>query len=214
MTFTRAGSPINRAWFARDAVEVAPELLGAVLTHHDKDGSVSARLTEIEAYRGHGTDPGSHAFRGPTPRTAVMFGEPAHTFVYLTYGMHTMLNFVCAPMGTAAAVLLRAGEIVDGLELARTRRLGVRDRDLARGPARHAQALGISLAENGADLFQPGSFTIELPLHPSAFVRTPRTGVSGPGGSQMYDWRFAEVDLAGRIHATVLPYKRHPRSFN
>jgi DNA-3-methyladenine glycosylase len=117
-------------------LEVAPRLLGSVL----RQGEVACRITEVEAYDGSG-DPGSHAFRGPTPRNAVMFGPPGHLYVYFTYGMHFCCNVVCGPEGTASAVLLRAGQVVDGLEVARERRPAARhDRDLARGPARLALA--------------------------------------------------------------------------
>ncbi len=127
--------------------EVAPTLLGATLFH----GDVAVRLTEVEAYDGP-EDPGSHAFRGPTARNAVMFGPAGRLYVYFTYGMHHCCNVVCGPEGRASAVLLRAGEVVDGLEVARARRPGVRDRDLARGPARLCRTLAIDLAANGADL--------------------------------------------------------------
>ena len=113
---------------------------------------MSLRITEVEAYHG-SDDPGSHAFRGKTKRNAVMFGEPGHLYTYFTYGMHTCANVVCSPEGTASGLLLRGGEVVDGLELARSRRLtSKRDADLARGPARLTVALGITLADGGADL--------------------------------------------------------------
>ena len=128
-------------------LEVAPRLLGATLTH----GGVTVRLTEVEAYDG-ADDPGSHAFRGETRRNAVMFGPAGRLYVYFTYGMHHCCNVVCGPEGTASAVLLRAGEVVDGLEEARARRGRSTDRDLARGPGRLCQALGIDLSANGLDL--------------------------------------------------------------
>ncbi|NYE38192.1 DNA-3-methyladenine glycosylase [Nocardioides cavernae] len=132
------------AWAEGDPLEVAPRLLGAVLTH----GGVSVRLTEVEAYAGP-ADPGSHAYRGRTPRNAVMFGPPGHLYVYFVYGMHHCANLVTGPDGDPGAVLLRAGEVVDGLDVARARRPGVRDRELARGPARLCRTLGIDLADNG-----------------------------------------------------------------
>jgi DNA-3-methyladenine glycosylase len=137
-----------RSLLERPVLEVAPLLLGAVLRH----GDVACRLTEVEAYDG-ANDPGSHAFRGPTPRNAVMFGPPGHLYVYFSYGMHWCANVVCGPAGSASAVLVRAGEIVDGLESARSRRPAARvDRDLARGPARLCQALAIGRDQNGHDL--------------------------------------------------------------
>ena len=119
----------TRARLARPAEQVAPDLLGALLV----GGGVTVRLTEVEAYAGE-ADPGSHAFRGRTARTEVMFGPPGHAYVYFSYGMHWCLNVVAGPDGTASGVLLRAGEVVDGLEVARARRPGARDRDLCRGP--------------------------------------------------------------------------------
>lgn len=131
-------------WAEGDPLEVAPRLLGAVLTH----GRVSVRLTEVEAYAGP-DDPGSHAFRGRTDRNAVMFGPPGRLYVYFIYGMHHCANLVTGPDGDPGAVLLRAGEVVAGLDVARARRPGVPDRDLARGPARLCTALGIDLGDNG-----------------------------------------------------------------
>ncbi|MEO8262147.1 MAG: DNA-3-methyladenine glycosylase, partial [Pseudolysinimonas sp.] len=98
----------------RPSVEVAPLLLGAIV--HGRE--VSVRLTEVEAYLGE-VDPGSHAFRGPTRRNAVMFGPAGHLYTYFTYGMHVCANVVCSPEGIATAVLLRAGEVVDGIDVAR-----------------------------------------------------------------------------------------------
>ncbi|HEU5266122.1 MAG TPA: DNA-3-methyladenine glycosylase [Jatrophihabitans sp.] len=118
------------------AVDIAPRLLGAVLVS-DLDGeTVAVRLTEVEAYEGV-KDAASHAYRGRTQRTAVMFGPPGHLYCYFTYGMHWCANVVCGTDGVAAAVLLRAGEVIAGLDAARRRRPAARrDADLARGPAR------------------------------------------------------------------------------
>jgi len=127
---------------------VAPRLLGSILRHRD----VACRITEVEAYDG-SDDPGSHAHRGRTPRNAAMFGPAGHLYVYFTYGIHHCCNVVCGPEGRASAVLLRAGEVIDGVGVARARRPAARhERDLARGPARLCQALGIGAAENGHDL--------------------------------------------------------------
>jgi DNA-3-methyladenine glycosylase len=171
-----------RALLERPVLEVAPRLLGAVLRH----GEVACRLTEVEAYDG-SDDPGSHAFRGQTPRNAVMFGPAGHLYVYFTYGMHWCANVVCGPEGNASAVLMRAGEIIDGLETARSRRPSARvDRDLARGPARLCQALAIGRDQNGHDLT-----TAPLTLAPAAHhagVRTgPRVGLREAADRP---WRF------------------------
>lgn len=148
------------------------------------------RLTEVEAYLGE-VDPGSHAFRGQTRRNAVMFGPPGHLYTYFTYGMHVCANVVCSPEGTASAVLFRAGEVVDGIDVARERRTtNKRDVDLARGPARLCVALGIELGDNGVDL-ATGDIHLEAAQHPATTVAAgPRVGVSGPGGSDTYPWRY------------------------
>lgn len=208
---------LGRDFLARPAAEVAPGLLGCVLESDSPAGLVAVTLTEVEAYAGQ-ADPASHAYRGPTRRNAVMFGPAGHAYVYFTYGMHFCVNLVCLPAGTAAAVLLRAGRVVAGAELARARRAassragggkgagrgpggaaggpggaaggpggpggaaggpggaaggpggaagrpggaaggpgGMPDRDLARGPARLCQAMGIDRSLNGADVCDPGS---------------------------------------------------------
>ena len=162
-----------RDLLAGPVLEVAPRLLGSVLRH----GEVACRITEVEAYDG-ARDPGSHAYRGETARNAVMFGPPGHLYVYFTYGMHYCCNVVCGPPGTPSAVLVRAGEVVDGLDLARSRRTPARsDRDLARGPANLCQALGIGAMQNGHDLTRP-PLTMTPAELPADDVRTgPRVGL-------------------------------------
>lgn len=151
-------------------------------------GGVTVRLTEVEAYGGHGADPGSHAHRGPTPRSAIMFGPAGRLYVYFTYGMHWCANVVSGPEGEASAVLLRAGEVVEGIDLARERRGPVRDRDLCRGPARLAKSLGLDVSVLGVDLLDPTSPVRLLDGAPSRNVRSgPRVGVSR--GADI-PWRF------------------------
>ena len=181
---------MDRAFFERPAVQVAPLLLGAVLTHTTQAGTVAVRVTEVEAYEGVGEDPGSHAHRGPTPRNRTMFGPAGHLYAYFTYGMHTCANLTCLPGGSAAAVLVRAGEVVAGEALATERRTGAPATNLARGPANLASALGITLAHDGADLLERTAFSIELPADRDAIATGPRVGVSGEGGSAVYPWRF------------------------
>jgi len=168
---------IARDFLHRPAERLAPELLGCVLERETADGLVAVRLTEVEAYAGE-ADPASHAYRGKTPRNAVMYGPPGHAYVYFTYGMHFCVNVVCGPTGTASAVLLRAGEVIVGEDLARRRRMAgngrsrvvagappapgpargpLAARDLARGPARLCQALGIDRALDGTDLCDPAA---------------------------------------------------------
>ncbi|MDQ1700578.1 MAG: DNA-3-methyladenine glycosylase [Frankiaceae bacterium] len=167
---------IRRAFFDRPVLDVAPELLGAVVVH----GDVAIRLTEVEAYDG-ADDPASHAFRGKTARNAVMFGQPGHAYVYFTYGMHFCVNLVCGEEGRAAAVLLRAGEVVAGAEVARMRRADAPERDLARGPARLTKALAIDRALDGADVCDPRSPLRVLrgePVPPARRATGPRVGVN------------------------------------
>jgi DNA-3-methyladenine glycosylase len=170
---------IARDFFARPAVQVAPDLLGCVLEHETAAGLVAVELTETEAYAGQ-ADPASHAYRGKTRRNAVMFGPPGHAYVYFTYGMHFCVNLVCLGEGSASAVLLRAGAVVAGEDLARARRgrpggrAFVAWRDLARGPARLCQALGIDRSLDGADVCAAGS-----PLR----VRRRNTGAGTQGRS-------------------------------
>ncbi|GAA1450349.1 DNA-3-methyladenine glycosylase [Mycobacterium cookii] len=155
------------AWAEGDPLEVAPRLLGAVLTH----GGVALRITEVEAYAGP-ADPGSHAFRGRTPRNDVMFGPPGRLYVYFVYGMHHCANLVTGANGDPGAVLLRAGEVVSGIELARARRSGSRDRELARGPARLCRALGIDLSHNGSDVdLRAGEQVVQISAGPRVGLR-------------------------------------------
>ena len=180
-----------------DSLEVAPALLGAVIAVADSQGRVAIRLTEVEAYCGE-KDPGSHSFRGRTARNASMFEAGGCIYVYFTYGMHHCLNIVTGPAGVSRAVLLRGGEVVDGIELARARRPAARtDRDLARGPARLCAALGLDRSDDGSLLGGSGSrISLTLPEpqrtpEPELIRSGPRTGVAGPGGDgEAFPWRF------------------------
>lgn len=190
---------------AGPVVPAAEGLLGCRLSGH----GVTVRITEVEAYAGTAGDPASHAHRGRTPRNAVMFGPAGHAYVYFTYGMHWCMNVVTGPDGEASAVLLRAGEVVDGLDVARERRPAVRkDFDLARGPARLCAALGIDRSVYGADLFGDGPVRLRPPLAPvpeAAVTAGPRVGVTG---AHDVPWRFW---IAG--DPTVSAYRRHvPRT--
>lgn len=194
---------LDRSLLLPPSFEVAPLLLGSILTVTSPEGHVSVRITEVEAYHG-SEDPGSHAFRGKTNRNAVMFGEPGHLYTYFTYGLHTCANVVCGPEGQASGLLLRAGSVVDGVELARFRRDTSRsDADLARGPGRLTVALGITLADGGSDL-ATSRIRLELGAGESNVASGPRTGVSGVGGTSQFPWRFW---IAG--DRSVSPYKRH-----
>ncbi|MGH3316226.1 MAG: DNA-3-methyladenine glycosylase [Nocardioidaceae bacterium] len=174
---------LDRSFFERAVLDVAPDLLGVVLSH----GDVSVRLTEVEAYDGE-DDPGSHAFRGRTSRNATMFGPAGHLYVYFTYGMHWCANIVCGREGRASAVLLRGGEVVAGAPVAQQRRgPAVTARDLARGPARLTQALGLDREHDGADLFD-GAIDLRRPVEsPGPTSRGPRVGLRQAADRP---WRF------------------------
>jgi DNA-3-methyladenine glycosylase len=174
---------------------VAPSLLGCWVVTDRPEGRVALRLTEVEAYSGEGVDPASHAHRGPTPRAEIMFGPPGKLYVYFSYGVHWCANVVVGPEGRGSAVLLRAGEVVVGQDLARARRPAARlARDLARGPARLTQALAIGPEDKAADLLDPDS---SVRLHrgpaPAAISAGPRVGISL---ATDLPWRFWETDAA------------------
>jgi DNA-3-methyladenine glycosylase len=219
---------MRRSLLAGPVLDVAPKLLGMVVRSTTNEGTVAVRLTEVEAYDGP-NDPGSHAYRGETPRNAIMFGPAGFLYVYFTYGMHYCMNVVVGPAGTPSAVLLRAGEVIEGADLARVRRgqpdtqkvafnqvaAGVRkgpvvkrpngnpDRDLARGPARLCVALGIGRDGNGADLLAKDS-PIQL-LPGPGFDGEPSTGPRvGLREAADRAWRFW---IPG--DPTVSPYRPH-----
>lgn len=178
---------------------VAPRLLGAVVRH----GDVAVRLTEVEAYGGT-SDAGSHAFRGPTPRSAIMFGPPGFLYCYLSYGIHVCANIVVGVDGTPAAVLLRGGEVIEGHQVARSRRPGAADRDLARGPALLCRALGIDLAHGGGDLNQ-GPVRLEITgVAAPPYSCGPRVGLRL---AATRPWRFW---VSG--DPRVSTYRRHPKA--
>ena len=185
---------------------VAPALLGWQLSHTTDEGTVTVELTEVEAYLGE-DDPASHAYRGPTPRNAVMFGVAGHLYTYRSYGIHWCCNVVTGVDGHASAVLLRAGRVVDGHDLARARRgAHVADTSLARGPGCLAQALGLSADQYGADLTGDGA----VRLRPGEGL----AGATVASGSRVgvrlaadVPWRFWIAD-----DPTVSAYRRSPRA--
>jgi len=182
---------LPRSFFADDALDVAPQLLNKLLVHDDPSGErLAVRLVEVEAYRG-AEDPGSHAYRGMTPRNRTMFGPAGHLYVYFSYGAHWCMNVVCGPDGVASAVLLRAGAPVEGIELMRKRRVRARrDRDLCSGPGKLTQALGIDRSFDGADLVRGALRVVDDGVPPPS-----RPGVStrvglGAGRGETHPWRF------------------------
>ncbi|WP_457208969.1 DNA-3-methyladenine glycosylase [Nocardioides sp. P5_C9_2] len=184
--------------------EVAPLLLGSVLTH----AGVSVRLTEVEAYGG-ADDPGSHAYRGRTPRNATMFGPPGRLYVHFTYGMHHCANVVCGPEGTPSAVLLRAGEVVAGVDLARVRRPGASDRDLARGPARMCRALDLDRAEDGIRIDGDGiRLEVRDTPDPEIVLSGPRVGLRGAPERPWRYWLAGEPTVSAYRAAAPRPVRQ------
>ncbi|MFR9727502.1 DNA-3-methyladenine glycosylase [Streptomyces sp. MS19] len=206
-TASDPATPLPRAFFDRPVLDVAPDLLGRVLVRTTPEGEMRVRLTEVEAYAGE-IDPGSHAYRGRTSRNATMYGPPGHVYVYFTYGMWHCMNLVCGPEGHASGVLLRAGEMVEGADLARARRVSARrDAELAKGPARLATALGVDRLLDGSDACgddpaSPFRVLTGTPVKPRLVSAGPRTGVGGEGAA--HPWRFW---IAG--DPTVSPYRAH-----
>ncbi|MFP5352753.1 MAG: DNA-3-methyladenine glycosylase [Actinomycetota bacterium] len=194
---------LHRSFYARDALDVARDLIGCIFVHRHPEGDIAVRLVETEAYRG-SEDPGSHGYRGPTPRTRTMFGPPAHLYVYFTYGMHWCVNIVCGQEGVCQAVLLRAGEPMDEIALMRVNRGGVAsDRLLASGPARLAQAMGISKEHDGASLLRGGSFfcaedDLTQRMQDGEISQTNRIGLAAGRGDDI-PWRFV---VPGHVHAS------------
>lgn len=199
---TAALVPATRAALSGLPVEVAPRLLGGVLTTVVGGETVAVRLTEVEAYHGQGTgetpDPGSHARMGRTARNATMWGEPGHLYVYLSHGIHSCVNVVSGPEGQAGGILLRAGEIVAGADAAHRRRPAARvSRDLARGPGRLGDAVGLRHpVHDGIDAIAGTPWhgavaRLELRAEPLAAVASgPRVGVAGTAGTDAFPWRF------------------------
>ena len=175
------------SFFERSVHDVARDLIGCAVVH----GETSGLIVETESY--HVDDEACHAFGGPTPRSNVLFGPPAHVYVYLSYGIHSLLNFVAEPDGEAAAVLIRALEPVDGIELMRARRDVARVEDLCSGPGKLTQALGIGLELNGTPLQHGPIRVIERTGGAPAIVTTPRVGITKAAD---LPWRFCAAGSA------------------
>ena len=203
----RGHRPADRAALSALPLEIAPRLLGALLTTEVAGERVTVRITEVEAYHGKGTgaltDPASHARSGPTARNATMWGEPGRLYVYLSHGIHSCANVVCGPDGVAGGLLLRAGEVVEGADVVAVRRPAARtSRDFARGPGRLGQALGLRHPRHdGIDAVAGGSpwpparadarARLDLTRVPvSEISRGPRVGVAGVAGTSVFPWRF------------------------
>lgn len=185
---------MNRSFYRRDPRVVAPELLNKLLVVDSANGPLAGRIVEVEAYCG-SSDPASHAYKGPTPRNAVMFGPPGGLYVYRSYGVHWCANAVCQPSGVGEAVLLRALVPVSGVSSMRAARSHgqihpVSERDLCRGPGRLCQALGITGSHNGADLVT-GDRGVSIVDDGVAPPRTPGISVRiGLGKGADSPWRY------------------------
>lgn len=189
---------LTKAFYERDALAVARGLIGCLFVHDHPNGRLGVRLVETEAYRG-SIDPGSHGYRGVSPRTEVMYGPPGRLYVYFTYGMHWCANIVCGRDGACEAVLLRAGEPVIGLDAVRANRPAItKDRLLASGPARMTQALGIDKRHNGTSLLRGGAFFCAeddetIRLRDGMVLQTRRVGLAAGRGDDL-PWRFVVPD--------------------
>ena len=176
-----ATAKLTRHFFDRPVLTVAPELIGATLLVN----GIGGRIVEVEAY--HQTEPAAHSYRGLTPRTAVMFGPPGHAYVYRSYGLHWCLNFVCEKAGSAAAVLIRAIEPLDGLSAMHKRRDGIDDpRLLCAGPGRLCEAMGVTVAQNGLPLDR-APFDLRARHDKPQIVTGPRIGITK---AVEKPWRF------------------------
>lgn len=195
------GAPVERAFLARDPLEVAPDLLGCVLERTDAAGMRRAgRIVEVEAYRG-SKDPASHAYRGLTPRTRVMFGPAGYLYVYRSYGIHWCSNVVCGQDGVAAAVLVRALEPLGGLDAMYSDRPAARRvRDLASGPGKLCAALGITGEDGGSDLCAEVPTSVRLLARSDpvgAIRRGPRVGISAAIDKPWRYWVDGNPNVSG-----------------
>ena len=168
---------LHSAFFARDTVKVAPDLLGKYLVRLKDGERMVGRIVEVEAYRG-SDDPASHAFRGLTPRNTPMFGDPGHAYVYFTYGNHYCLNITTQKAGTPGAVLLRALEPLEGIDVMRRFRPSVADSELTNGPGKLTKALAIDKSLNEQDM------TVRGPLF-----------VADPGKCELEVWHSTRVGI-------------------
>ena len=193
-------TPLPREFYLQDTRTAAQKLLGQIVLRRLPTGETLAGIiVETEAYLT--DDPACHAYRGQTPRNSAMFGPPGHAYVYFTYGLHMMLNLVCAPEGIAEAVLIRALEPIEGIEIMRRNRGGmVETRQLTNGPGKLAQALALTrLSHNGLDVTDPAGELVALPNDYPLFdlVTTSRIGIT------------QGTDLPWRYYVSGNPYVSH-----
>ena len=196
---------LQRDFYARPTMEVARDLLGRLLVRVYDGQRLSGRIVETEAYLG-ANDPASHAYRGPTDRNRVMFGPPGYAYVYFIYGMHHCLNIVTESDGVAGAVLIRAIEPVEGVEVMQRLRGGRPIAELTNGPAKLAQALGLDIFWNGTDLCTSDDLFLEEgePVPDESVMTAPRIGLSS-GATKDAPWRFV---IKGNPFVSHPPWKR------
>lgn len=189
---------LSRRFYSRPTDAVARDLIGKVLIHDTPEGRTSGIIVETEAYFGY-DDPASHAARKKTPRNEVMFGAPGHAYVYFCYGAHFMFNVVTEKKGVAGAVLVRALEPFEGTELMRRRRKVHAESQLASGPGKLAQALGIGRHENKADLLDSKLTIVDRGIAPGKIKQSGRIGIRhGREMQHRYYW-------AGNPHVSAKP---------
>jgi DNA-3-methyladenine glycosylase len=196
------GRRLRRSFFARPTLDVAADLVGMVLVHRSPDGVTAGMIVETEAYIGE-EDPACHAARGPTPRNAPLYGPPGVFYVYFNYGMHFLANVVTEVAGRPAAVLLRALEPLDGIDLMARRRGGPAGRhvpipQLCRGPGNLTRAMGISLAHNRLDSSGPALFLEDRRLDPGSLAWSPRIGIAVGTEHQWRCYAAASRAVSGR----------------
>ena len=196
-------TPLLQAFYARDALEVAPLLVGKLLVH----GDVVLRISEVEAYC-HPNDTASHCRMGRTPRNEPMWGPAGHAYVYLCYGVHHMLNVVTNAKGEGAAVLIRSCEPVTGHRIIARRRNGVEGPDALTGPGKVAAALGLTTAHSGRSLLDAAGMHVIDGGETRAIIAGPRVGIAyATPEHQRLPWRFALADSEWVSHRKLFTQK-------
>ena len=181
---------LPRAFYNRPTLKVAENLIGKYIVYNAPSGRLSARIVEVEAYIG-SDDPACHAARGKTPRNAVMFGKPGFTYIYFIYGMYYCLNFVTEKESRAAAILLRAAEPVEGINLMKKGSTKTKPQRLLAGPGKFCRAFGLTRAQNGLDLTGDVIYLEDRNTGADNIIRTPRIGINH--GTEL-NWRFCDAD--------------------
>ncbi len=186
---SRKPKKLPRSFYNRPTLDVARDLLGKIIVYHSPQGKLSAKIVEVEAYIGQG-DPACHAARGKTERNAVMFGEPGFTYVYFIYGMYHCLNFVTESENNAAAVLLRAAEPHEGIEIMKQNSPKSSENLLLSGPGKFCRSFGLTREHNGIDLTGEVIYIEDRADTPENIITTPRVGINHATDR---NWRFCDA---------------------